>query len=67
MGKLLPPCILYSISKKIKSTKSLESKNCLYFVQINDSNDEEENSSIKFVRYHNWTYNISVEYTVLFE
>ena len=52
----------------MKEAQHLESKNCLYFVQINDSNDEEENSSIKFVRYHNWTYNIysivSVEYTV---
>ena len=55
--------------KKI-SRALAESKNCFYFVQINDSNDEEENSSIIFFSlYHsisiNWTYNyICVEYTV---
>ena len=33
---------------KTISAALAESKNCFYFVQINDSNDEEENSSIIF-------------------
>ena len=44
---LYGPVRFFKVKKKISAALA-ESKNCFYFVQINDSNDEEENSSIIF-------------------